>query len=426
MVMDELSAEETSKQEDRLEREIRAGSAFSPTGPIDEEALFAGRVSQVHRLIRVIYQKGQHAIIYGERGVGKTSLVTVLRELLAEAVPISVSRVNCDGSDDFRSVWVKLFREATFLETHRLAGFRAQNETVERPIAEALPENVAPDDVRRLLALISKDQASVVVLDEFDRLTDVQARTRIADTIKNVSDHAINTTILIVGVADSVEKLFENHESIQRAAVQILMPRMSPDELREIVSKALAKTDLTIQEQALGRIAALSQGLPHYTHLLGQHAAIAAVEKDDSIIRSEHVELAIARAIDESHQSVRTAYQKATMSARANIYREVLLACALANTDELDYFSASSVRAPLAEVTKTGYKVSGFNKHLEKLCLAERGAVLQRKGEARRYGYRFRDPLMQPFIILRACQEGTMPVGRLLLGGGAIAHQSAT
>lgn len=145
---------------------------------------------------------------------------------------------------------------------------------------------------------------------------------------------------------------------------------------------------------------------------------------DSREITLEHLQIAIGRTLDESHESIRTSYHAATMSARVNLYREVLLACALAQLDEFGFFSASAVRGPLEKITKTQHRVSSFNKHLEKLCRSERGAILHRKGEARRYGYRFSDPLMQPFIVLRAYHDQMMPVD--LMPSSASPYQGAS
>ncbi|MDE2242032.1 MAG: hypothetical protein KGK01_06175, partial [Bradyrhizobium sp.] len=42
--------------------------------PIDEEDLFAGRSSEVHRIIETVFSKSKHVVLFGEKGVGKTSL----------------------------------------------------------------------------------------------------------------------------------------------------------------------------------------------------------------------------------------------------------------------------------------------------------------------------------------------------------------
>jgi hypothetical protein len=44
-----------------------AAQVFSPGAPIDESDLFAGRVEQLRDLINAVNQRGQHAIIFGER-----------------------------------------------------------------------------------------------------------------------------------------------------------------------------------------------------------------------------------------------------------------------------------------------------------------------------------------------------------------------
>ena len=57
----------------------------------------------------------------------------------------------------------------------------------------------------------------VIVFDEFDRLTDKKITTTMADTIKTLSDYSVPSTILLIGVADSVDGLVEGHQSIERA-----------------------------------------------------------------------------------------------------------------------------------------------------------------------------------------------------------------
>ena len=69
-----------------------------------------------------------------------------------------------------------------------------------------IPKTVSPDDVRRAL-LPFAGRGAVIIFDEFDRITNKAAKTLMADTIKNLSDHGVDTTLLIVGVAKSVAEL---------------------------------------------------------------------------------------------------------------------------------------------------------------------------------------------------------------------------
>src|ERR1700680_3786250 len=85
--------------------------AFSPGAPIDELSLLAGRIPQIERIIETVYQRGQNAILYGERGVGKSSLAnTFATRLLGGARTLNCVQVNCLPTDDFAAVWRKVFR----------------------------------------------------------------------------------------------------------------------------------------------------------------------------------------------------------------------------------------------------------------------------------------------------------------------------
>ena len=69
-----------------------------------------------------------------------------------------------------------------------------------------------------------------------------------------------------------------NFRSVERALVQIQMPRMSETEIKQIVEIGLKKLTMTISTPALRQIVKLSQGLPHYAHLLGLNSVRAAID----------------------------------------------------------------------------------------------------------------------------------------------------
>ena len=91
---------------------FEAGQIFTPSSPIAEHELFAGRGSQIRTLIEATEEKGKHAILYGEAGVGKTSLAKIYAELFPSTLRYFQSyRVQVDPSDDFSSVWRKVFKD---------------------------------------------------------------------------------------------------------------------------------------------------------------------------------------------------------------------------------------------------------------------------------------------------------------------------
>src|SRR5215216_2473858 len=58
------------------------GELFTPSSPVGTAELFAGRQKQIMKLLDVLSERGRHAIIYGEPGVGKTSIAQILRMMV--------------------------------------------------------------------------------------------------------------------------------------------------------------------------------------------------------------------------------------------------------------------------------------------------------------------------------------------------------
>jgi hypothetical protein len=227
-----------------------------------------------------------------------------------------------------------------------------------------------------------------------------------ADTIKMLSDYSVAATILLIGVADSVDDLIKEHQSTERALIQVPMPRMSDDEVREIIAKGLDRLRMTIDADALDHMVSLSQGIPYITHLIALHTSRTAAQSGATTITADHLSNGIDRALDQWQQSIKSAYYEATKSPQpGHIYKQVLLACALAEVDDLRYFTAAAVRKPLRIVTGRQYEIPNFARHLKELSDPGRGQILQRTGEKRRIRYRFASPILRPYIIMRAFGE---------------------
>lgn len=386
----------------KIERANEVTAAFSPTAPVSRRDLFAGRIRQLADLLGIVSGRGEHGVIYGERGVGKTSLAAVAAAMVGSPEFVAV-RVNCEAEDTFGSIWHKVLRRINMTETAPGMGFTAEDRTAVVSAAELLPDEPTPSDVEGALGLVTRQVPVAVFLDEFDRVSEASVSRSMADTIKALSDQGVEATVVLVGVADSVEELIAEHESIERGLSQIAMPRMSANELEAIVRGGVDGVGMTIDETALRRITLLSQGLPHYTHLLAQQAARAAVWADRESISMTEVIGAMQRAVDRSPQTLAARYHAATSTPRGKtLYPDVLLAAAVTRGDELGYFAPANVREPLNTITDKTYDIPRFSPHLHAFCEQARGEVLQKTGQSHRYRFRFRNPLLQPYVILKA------------------------
>jgi Cdc6-like AAA superfamily ATPase len=392
--------------QEKLGRQVQLSGIFTPSSPVNRLDLFSGRSHQLDRVRNAIFQRGQHVVIYGERGVGKTSLANVISDWLKvlEKYNYQIVRYNCAASSTFHSIWHGVFRELSFVRNVQAVGFSGSTTAAIAPMSMLLPEMVGSEDVRFFLQQVGA--STIVVIDEYDRVTDQATSGLMADTIKSLSDHAVDATLVIVGVADSIDDLIAEHRSIERAIVQIQMPRMSDEELLEIMEKGFGKAAMSIETDAQRHIAALSQGLPHNTHELALFAGNSAIQADRMNVGRADVESAILESVDNARQTIISTYHKAITSPHLNLFKEVLLAAALARTDELGYFAATDLRSPLTSITNKNYGIDRYMRHLNEFCTDSRANILERKGERRRFRFRFKDSIMEPFVIMKGIKDG--------------------
>jgi len=370
---------------------------FSPSAPVDRREVFAGRSAQLLTLREVVFQRGQHAVIYGERGVGKTSLAKVSREV-ASADRMFTAHVTCDSTDDFASIWTKVLSEVHILNGDGGTGTASQ-------LYDG--SHITPNDVRVVFRQLTQAAPAVIFVDEFDVVADPAARRSMAETVKILSDQGVDATCVLVGVADNVTDLISEHESTNRNLIQVPMPRMVMDERMEIIQRGIDTAEMTIEEAASLRIALLSQGLPQFVHLLAQRAALVALDSRRTHVSKEDVERAISIALQDTHVSVSSAYYDAVRSNRETLYPSIMLACALAIPDDRGFFTAKALVESLSRIKETRYEIPAFGPHLDRLA-TERGPVLIKDGEKRKFRYRFRNPLMQPYTLMKGISDGVI------------------
>jgi Cdc6-like AAA superfamily ATPase len=394
------------KQDQKLIHRVQLSEIFTPSAPINRLDLFSGRAEQLDRVQNAIFQRGQHAVIYGERGVGKTSLANVISDWLQvlKKHNYQVVRYNCAASSTFNSIWRGICRELSFNRSTRSMGFAGSEEQPPAPVGMTFPEGAGSEDVRFLLQKVGT--STIIVIDEYDRVKDAPTSSLLADTIKSLSDHSVEATLIIIGVADSIDDLIQEHRSIERAIVQIQMPRMSDSELLQIMDTGFEKAKIEIDPQTKRHIAALSQGLPHNTHELALFSGYSAVDDGRVCVTKTDLETAIKSAVANAKQTIVSTYHRAISSPHQNLFKEVLLSAALTRRDELGYFAARDLRAPLSAITQKTYSIDRYMRHLNEFCEDTRGKILERKGGRRRFRFRFSDSIMEPFVVMKGINDG--------------------
>jgi len=381
---------------------FEASELFTPSLPIGAAELFAGRRPQMNKIIDAIGERGRHVVIYGEPGVGKTSMAQILKFIIPTRTKmVKYLRQPAYSSDTFFTIWERIFRDIHFTMDVG-EGEREYN------LFQAYSTGIRPGDiVREMRACFNDNDVPVIVIDEYQKITDPTVSFDVAETVKALSDEGINVTIIVVGVSDNVIDLVRGHESIIRCSEEVLMPRMDKTELREVIEKRILKLGMKIEGNAKWKIVNLSKGLPAFTHSLGKEATLRAIDSRRMTVREVDVDHAIDSLVGSSQGTLKNDYEIATRSNQARArYKQIITACAMAKSDENGYFIPKEVQAPLRAILSKEIGIDGFNRNLREFTEAKRGAVLQDKGSERLYRYRFRNPAMQPYVIMKGIQEG--------------------
>lgn len=394
-------------EDDARRRQLILGEVFRPSAPIADGQLFAGRNHELFSVVEAMQSAGQHAVIYGERGVGKTSLARVAIQTVAMTSSVTLAvRVNCDGQDSYETLWHKVLDEihihAAEADEHRDWLQAAVRECA----ALFATTELTPSTVRLGLRKFVQQGPIAVFFDEFNEVQDSTAIGLMSNTIKALSDHIEPITLCPVGVAEDLDALLEGHLSAIRAIVQIRMPRMTRSELQDIVDRGLGILNMSITDDALNLIRVIPRGLPQYAHLLAQEGARQALLRLDGEITRGDVMGGLQVGLQKLDRSLSHAYEQATYSPRKTRLKEVLLACAISKLGDMGDFSPSDVRDSYSRIIGETVNVDRFNPQLTSLATAR--DILVREGEERRWRYRFRDPLMEPYVLLEGLRSGAI------------------
>jgi uncharacterized protein len=133
-----------------------------------------------------------------------------------------------------------------------------------------LPASLA--DCARLLEFVAAthSKSPVVVIDEFDLINDKLEHERFANLVKMMGDQQVHLNLIFCGIGESLDELFNAHLSTHRYFHTVELPRLPYDPRLEIIDAASDALSISIDNTTRMRIAKISDGFPHYVHLLGE------------------------------------------------------------------------------------------------------------------------------------------------------------
>jgi hypothetical protein len=271
-----------------------------------------------------------------------------------------------------------------------------------------LPTSV--DDAINMLSQAARhhSQQPVIVIDEFERLKDDGERALFADLIKQVGDQALPFKLMYCGVASSLGELLHTHHSCYRYLVNVELERLPPAPRYEIINDAANAVGVRIESSSQFRIATISDGFPHYIHLITEKLLWGIFEDENTIkvSRPAHYLAAIKAAVVDIEAKLRSTYEKATQKyVESDQYEAVLWA--LADHHELSRRSADIFDVYCHIATKsTSINVMSRDKFTQRINALKRPAHGSILLGSRQGWYEFSEPVMRGYVRLRAEAQG--------------------
>ncbi|ADU73012.1 AAA family ATPase [Pantoea sp. At-9b] len=266
-----------------------------PAEPIDANEFLFGRSDQVDILETALYAPGRHVFIYGDRGVGKSSLAhTVAFNMQEESDPIFVS---CVPESTLAGITADAFREAIERMDHSRSEWSASASLgvsstwikIENKAQKHPQEKVEITDVSSAvyaLGLITKihSKSPYIVIDEFDRMISLEEKEKFGTLLKQLGDKKSSVKIIFTGIGDSLRELLGGHASSSRQIQELNLEPLSWSGRYAIIDTAFKKFGLTVPDEIRFRIAGLSDGYPHYVHLVCEKMLIRAYQNNTTEI----------------------------------------------------------------------------------------------------------------------------------------------
>jgi hypothetical protein len=291
---------------------------FVPSGWVQLDDLFVGRADELLRAQSALKSPGRNVVIYGARGLGKT---TFGRHLELQSTEENVVWIDCDPTWSVRNFIGRLLNKLGIehevrtrsvsdgygggisakipvLKGHAL--HEIKNTTVTRSYQDAI---YSVDYIADRLGDLSAP--TIVILDEFDSLFHSADYRHICgflvQLIKAIAgrSHELIFRFVIIGVGNSVQSLIGEHGSVERNIIEVPMGKIPDDYIDNFIRVAESLTSFHFETGVRHHFVEQADGYPFFVHSIGLEACRLAALKSSEIIDFETYENAFENCFNE-------------------------------------------------------------------------------------------------------------------------------
>lgn len=415
----------------RMPSNLRPSDVFTPNRfPLEEQNAYVFRADAERELKRA-RSRNETPIVYGEYGVGKTTLIkrffqdadregrlvhvltpaglnfgdvaTIVLERLGYRVQVSeeVGRVrSVEGSADVR--FIGAIRA-------KLGGAVLSSKTTTSELVVKSPTE------HGLLQVMAESEV-VLAIDEMHKASD-GFRLQLAEFIKAVSNRGLGyPQIIVLGTTTDAARLVERDQGIDRLLREIRVQPMTDEEAAFVVTYGMQKLDISVSEPIVTRIVRTAAGAPALLQEICLDVAEQIVSKAGSTIDHADVDMAIKEFLIRSQARLTATYMKAIETTGRRRYRKQILR-AMAESAS-DFVTMEELTERITGYVGQSVVATALSGPLRQLKEPEYGQILsdvaRPTGDARVFNLTcFNDARMKAFIrVMHAVEEaGLLPAG---------------
>jgi len=298
---------------------------------------FVGRKRELEELERNYQQthngSPEHTILYGQYGIGKTSLLIETEKKLKEANTI---RISLFPTEDITEICDTILREAQAQLNLKPKTLRERLEALDFTFlgtgAKITLAPVKMNPQSALKAVLSeiynevkkgkKEKNGVLVL-LFDDLHEITGASggRILSILSNVMTTLNQQGKNIMFVATGAHDIFQRIRSIHESTVRIFHPLeilpFTKEETAEAVNGAAQSEGKTFEKTVINRIHSISSGIPYYIQLLAYYSFQLAEAENKNKISPSLFNRGFQMALDDlARRKFRDLYETCTSEER--------------------------------------------------------------------------------------------------------------
>lgn len=380
---------------------------FTPTRPKRSYRDFSGRRDTIEAIIQAVEEERSHVILFGEKSLGKTSLLNIVAECAKEAGYL-VARMTGTADLTFDHFIFAILEQfsARISETpvkdilQKRLGTEDLCELVDREKELDVPAAI------KIFQRLTEHQA-IVLVDDFERIENVELKTRIGELMGVLSDQGAWLSLLLFGRAGRVSDILpESFESLPNVTWIKLQP-MSDEDAGRVIMRGVSAVGVQFCDEVTEAIIRLAQGIPSAIQWLCLLAIRRATQRYASEVEMHDLAEVIGLAASKIDARLCAFYDELCGPTRGTWADEILYLAVQTPTDTNGAFSTDAMSRLSLDLIGRSVLELPLHSALSRFTGEASQEVLEKVWTAQGTCYRFVNPAMRAIIMLKNC--GRMP-----------------